>query len=141
MVSADPSTAALEQSVTRLAHVLQRGLEPGLSRTALSVLARLRDAGPQRVTDLATWESVAQPSMTALGGRLTEQALVERRTDPSDGRAVLLAITDEGRARLRARQAARTRVLEDRLAALDDADRRALERAVPALERLAEMAA
>src|SRR4051794_32607342 len=98
MVSADPSSAALEQSVSRLAHVLLRESSAGLSRTAASVCARLRDAGPQRVTDLAAWESVAQPSMTALVGRLEEQGLVARRHDPSDGRVVLVELTDGGRA-------------------------------------------
>ena len=43
----------LEQSVTRLAHVLIRGADSSLSRTAASVLHRLATAGPQRVTELA----------------------------------------------------------------------------------------
>lgn len=137
MVSASPTTAALELSVTRLAHALIRELEPGLSRTALSVLARVRDSGPLRVTELALAESVAQPSMTALVGRLADQGLVERRHDPEDGRVVLIAITDEGSARLRARQNARAALLEERLTRLDPEERRALDRAIPLLERLA----
>jgi DNA-binding MarR family transcriptional regulator len=136
MVSAPDSTAALELNITRLAHTLLRELEPGLSRTALSVLARLREAGPQRVTDLAQRESVAQPSMTALVGRLSDQALVERRHDPEDGRVVLVAITDEGLARLKARQDARADALERRLERLDDEERRLLVRVTPLIERL-----
>ena len=55
----------LEQSVTRLAHVLLRGGGSGLSRTAASVLHRLASAGPQRVTGLAAYESIAHPAATA----------------------------------------------------------------------------
>jgi DNA-binding MarR family transcriptional regulator len=138
MLPTAPSATALEQSITRLAHVLLRQSAPGLSRTAASVLARCRDAGPQRVTDLAAFESVAQPSMTALVGRLSEQGLAERQADPTDGRAVLVAVTDEGRARLRARQEARAEALEQRLALLTGAEREALDRAVPLLQRLAD---
>jgi DNA-binding MarR family transcriptional regulator len=137
MVSVSPTTAALELSVTRLAHVLLRELEPGLSRTSLSVLARLREAGPTRVTELALAESVAQPSMTALVGRLSEQGLVERRHDPLDGRVVLVAVTDEGRSRLQARQQARAAMLEKRLERLDLDERHLLDRVIPLLERLA----
>jgi DNA-binding MarR family transcriptional regulator len=132
------SAAALEQSMSRLVHVLLRDIPPGLSRSAASVLARLRDAGPQRITDLAAWESVAQPSMTTLVGRLAEQGLVERRPDPADGRAVLVAITDAGRARLRDRQAARTAALERRMRVLAPDERALLVRAAPLLQRLAD---
>src|SRR5215211_5152476 len=65
----------------------------GLSRTAASVLATLRDGGPQRVTALAAGESVAQPSMTTLLSRLERDGLVERGADPADARAVLASIT------------------------------------------------
>jgi DNA-binding MarR family transcriptional regulator len=138
VAASETSVASLEQSVTRLAHALLRDLEPGMSRTALSVLARLRDDGPQRVTDLAAREAVAQPSMTALVRRLGEQGLVERHEDPDDGRAVLVAITAAGRRTLKERQAARAAALERRLAVLDDDERRLLEAAAPVLVKLAD---
>lgn len=137
MVSAPSATAALEQSVSRLAHVLLRESAPGLSRSAASVLARLRATGPQRVTDLAAWESVSQPSMTTLVNRLAEQGLAERSADATDRRAVLVAITDEGRARLAARQRARAEALEFRMTILDAEERALLTAAAPLLERLA----
>jgi DNA-binding MarR family transcriptional regulator len=128
----------LELSVTRLAHVLLRGGGSGLSRTAASVLHRLASAGPQRITELATWESIAQPSATALVGRLETQGLVTRAADPADGRAVLVSITPAGKAVLRERRAARASALRSRLAMLDEAERAALAAAVPLLERLAD---
>jgi DNA-binding MarR family transcriptional regulator len=128
----------LELSVTRLAHVLVRGGGPGLSRTAASVLHRLASAGPQRVTELAAFESIAQPSATALVGRLEAQGLVGRAGDPADGRAVLVSITPAGDAVLRDRRAARADALRARLATLDEAERATLAAAVPLLQRLAE---
>src|SRR4051794_18332777 len=86
----------LELSVTRLAHVLLREGGHGLSRSAASVLHRLASAGPQRVTELAAWESIAQPSATTLVGRLEANGLVTRAADPDDGRAVRVSITAAG---------------------------------------------
>jgi DNA-binding MarR family transcriptional regulator len=131
----------LELSVTRLAHVLLRGSGSGLSRTAASVLHRLASAGPQRVTELAAFESIAQPSATALVGRLEAQGLVARADDPADRRAVLVSVTPAGEAVLRERRAARAEVLGARLASLDDAERATLAAAVPLLQRLAEVPA
>jgi DNA-binding MarR family transcriptional regulator len=128
----------LELSVTRLAHVLLRGGGPGLSRSAASVLHRLATAGPQRIGDLALWEAVAQPSMTALVGRLEGQGLLARGDDPDDRRAVRVRVTAAGEELLAARRAARAEVLGARLAALSAAERATLAAAVPLLERLAE---
>lgn len=99
---------ALERGITALWTMLLRGTSSEVSRTALSVLARVRDAGPQRVTALATHESVAQPMMTALVGRLQARGLVERGEEPGDGRAVRVAITAAGLEALGARRAERS---------------------------------
>jgi DNA-binding MarR family transcriptional regulator len=131
----------LELSVTRLAHVLLRGGGTGFSRTAASVLHRLSSAGAQRITELAAFESIAQPSATALVGRLEAQGLVARAADPADGRAVLVSITPAGEAVLNERRAARAEALGARLASLDDAERATLAAAVPLLQRLTELPA
>src|SRR3954451_11304262 len=91
-----PLAGRVEATLVRLAQLLLRtGAQP-VSRTALSVLACLREAGPQRVTDLAAREAVAQPSMTALVGRLERQGLVTRTPDADDRRAVRVAVTPAG---------------------------------------------
>jgi DNA-binding MarR family transcriptional regulator len=131
----------LELSVTRLAHVLRRESGPGLSRSAGSVLHRLATEGPQRVTELAAWESIAQPSATALVGRLEAQGLVARGPDPDDGRAVRVSITGEGEALLAARRRARAESLGARIDALGADERATLSAALPLLERLAELPA
>lgn len=51
---------------------------------------------PYRVTELAAREGISQPGVTQLVNRLERRNLVERRTDPQDGRVVVVAITDDG---------------------------------------------
>ena len=109
----------------------------GLSLTAAATLLTLRRSGPARLTDLAVAEGVSQPSMTALIGRLTTTGLVQRRTDPGDGRAVLITLTDAGADLLDRRREARAVRLAGPLAGLPDDDVRAITAALPALARLA----
>jgi DNA-binding MarR family transcriptional regulator len=107
-----------------------------LSRTGTSTLALLRDVGPSRVTDLATSQAVAQPTMTTLLLRLESEGLVARGVDPDDGRAVRVAITADGEALLQRARAARADALEARFAHLGAADRRAVEAVLPVLDKL-----
>jgi DNA-binding MarR family transcriptional regulator len=137
MQTAAPTLAAeLDARLIALWRTVGRAGRQDLSRTAGSVLATLRDGGPQRVTALATAESVAQPSMTALLSRLERAGLVERSQDPADARAVLATITAEGLERLSTIREARATVIEARLAVLDPAEREALAAAIPALAKL-----
>jgi DNA-binding MarR family transcriptional regulator len=128
----------LDAELAVLWRELGRGAHGELSRTAASVLATLRDAGPQRITALAAAETVAQPSMTALVGRLERDGLVERIADPTDARAVLARLTDRGSERLQARRGARAARLQERLEALDPDERSALAAALPVLRKLTE---
>jgi DNA-binding MarR family transcriptional regulator len=137
MESEDLATE-LDRRLAQLWRLLARGGQGQLSRTATSVLATLRDAGPQRVTALAAAEAVAQPTMTTLVGRLERDGLVVRGADADDARAVRVSLTADGAERLEVRRAGRTAVLADRLAGLDAGERAALERALPALDKLIE---
>jgi DNA-binding MarR family transcriptional regulator len=128
----------LDHSLSALWRTLGRAAHGELSRTAASVLATLRDAGPARITALADGEAVAQPSMTTLVSRLERDGLVERASDPTDARAVLVRITDRGRERLEARRRVRTARLEERLRGLDPGERAAIAAALPALDRLGD---
>jgi DNA-binding MarR family transcriptional regulator len=137
MQIADPDlVTALDARLAALLRWLGRAGYGGLSRTAASVLANLRDTGPRRVTDLAAAEAVAQPSMTSLIGRLERGGLVRRGPDADDARVVRVALTDAGAERLRTIREARRTQLEARLAALDPEERAALAAALPALDSL-----
>ncbi|MEO3790671.1 MarR family transcriptional regulator [Nonomuraea sp. B10E15] len=107
-----------------------------LSITALSTLANLERLGARRLTELATLEGVTQPAMTQLVSRLERESLAERRADPADGRVVVVAITEHGRAELARRRGTQAKRLAELLAELSEADRAAIAAALPALERL-----
>jgi DNA-binding MarR family transcriptional regulator len=128
----------LDRRLAALWHVLGRRGKRELSRTAASVLATLRDAGPRRITELAESEAIAQPTVTTLVGRLERDGLVDRRSDPGDARAVLVHLTDLGLARLNEMRAAREALLQARLATLTETEREVLAAALPVLDKLME---
>jgi DNA-binding MarR family transcriptional regulator len=134
----DALAAALSTDLERIVRLF-RSLAPasGLSMTAAATLAGLERLGPQRLTALAVREHVTQPAMTQLISRLEESGLVRREASPEDGRVVLVVITDEGRAMLARRRAARTERLAGIIAHLDPEHRAALASALPALDALA----
>ena len=104
-----------------------------LSRTAASILKSLSEGGPLRVTALAARERVAQPTMSVILKRLGSRGLVERRVDPGDRRATLVAITPLGVETLSERAQLRSSWFASRLAGLDGDDRRAVAAAVEKL--------
>jgi DNA-binding MarR family transcriptional regulator len=120
---------------------LFRSLSPasGLSMTAAATLAGIERLGPQRLTVLATREGVTQPAMTQLISRLEESGLVRREPTPDDGRVVLVAITEQGRATLAHRRSARAERLAGIIAQLSPEHRAALSAALPALDALASV--
>ncbi len=131
----------LEAGIIGLTRSVLRAAPRERSRTATSVLAQLRDLGPLRVTTLAARESVAQPTMTGLVNRLCNEGLAERRPDPDDGRAVLVAVTPDGLEALDRTRAERIAVLARSLGELAPADRATVAAALPALGRLAALTA
>jgi len=137
-----PSTTTeldLVATVHTLFGALRRLNPGGLSLTAASTLATLERHGPQRLTELAIKEGVTQPAMTQLVSRLERDALAARVGDPNDGRVVLVDITRAGRDLLQHRRSTRTRKVNALLRTLAPEDRQAIEAALPALNRLAEL--
>ncbi|MEU5607240.1 MarR family winged helix-turn-helix transcriptional regulator [Streptomyces sparsogenes] len=110
-----------------------------LSFTTLSVLDTLTSRGPTRLTELARTEQISQPGITQLVTRLEQDGLVERRPDPTDGRATLVHITEAGRQVGTSRLEDRTRRLLPLVARLTPEEQQAITAALPALSRLAEL--
>jgi DNA-binding MarR family transcriptional regulator len=108
--------------------------DDGVERAAYVLLARLVLEGPRRSNALA--ESVhSDPSTVSrqVAG-LVRAGLVERRPDPEDGRATLLAPTPEGLRVFEANRDRRNQEIGAMTAYWDEADR---VRLVELLERLA----
>ncbi|WP_308283774.1 MarR family winged helix-turn-helix transcriptional regulator [Streptomyces buecherae] len=93
---------------------LAREVHPDLEPAAYGLLARLGEAGQMRATDLAAYFGVGKATMSRQLRALERLGLIGRAPDPDDGRAWLVHLTEEGRARftrvrggLRARYAQR----------------------------------
>ena len=65
----------------------------------LYALSKCRD--PINMTELNRHVLLSQPALSRLVDRLAERGLVERCSDPADGRGVRLSLTEAGRARQR----------------------------------------
>ncbi|MFI9605156.1 MarR family winged helix-turn-helix transcriptional regulator [Streptomyces sp. NPDC004069] len=126
---------AVEQLVR---YVRRSATAGGLSTAASSALSRLGREGPYRLTELARAESVSQPNMTQLVTRLERAGLVRRTADHSDGRGVLVEVTDAGLELFRRRRAERARALRQLVEELPEAEQRAVRVALPALARVIE---
>lgn len=102
--SADPS--CLGDALAHLLMVMERTgsqlaarRRDGLDRAAFLVLHRLVDDGPQRSGAVAE-ALLADPSTVSRHvAQLVQLGLVERRPDPEDGRATVVAATPLGRER------------------------------------------
>jgi DNA-binding MarR family transcriptional regulator len=142
-VQADQDTRCgeLAAALERLVPVWRRVAVPGeLSPTAAFTLGRLSREGPCRLTELAALEHVSQPAMTQLVSRLESQGLAERVSDPADARVANVRVTAAGEALIERRRAARAERFAAMYAALPPGEQAALAAALPALQRLGELA-
>ncbi|MEA2178685.1 MAG: hypothetical protein QOG77_1982 [Solirubrobacteraceae bacterium] len=110
----------------------------GLTQTEASVLFSTARRGPVRMSELARDEDLNPTMLSRVVAGLVERGLLERVQDPADRRAVIVQATDTA-AKLRKQVLrARTDVLAGRLERLSPEEARALEQALPILERLVD---
>lgn len=130
----------LRSGVMRLRRRLLAERDPNneLSFGAMAVLGALFRKGDLTLGALAAHERVQPPSMTRTVNCLVEGGYAERAAHPTDGRQVVISLTEKGRSALLADRARRDEWLAVRLEALDPADREVLRRAAPILQALAE---
>ncbi|SCL24956.1 DNA-binding transcriptional regulator, MarR family [Micromonospora nigra] len=127
----------LRDAITRLNRRVRQARPVGdLTVTQLSALTSLRLAGALTPRELADVERVQPPTMTRIVAKLEERGLVQRTPHPTDGRQVILAATEGGRAVLDQFERARDEWLAHLLAELSDADRDILRQAAEVLQRL-----
>jgi DNA-binding MarR family transcriptional regulator len=129
----------LRLSVMRLRRRLSNERHPDnpLSMGAMAVLGCLFRKGDLTVGELAASERVQPPSMTRTVNALVEGGYVTRRAHETDGRQVVVVLSEQGRTTLLADRARRDAWLARRLHELTPDERAVLRRAAPLLERLA----
>ena len=87
---------------------------------------------------IAACEGVTPPSMVKTLQHLESLGYIERSAHPSDGRMVVLRISDKGERMIEGMRERRNRALASAIEGLTDEEREVLERAIPILGRLAE---
>ncbi len=136
--AADQLARTLREAITRLNRRVRQARPVGdLTFSQLSALTSLQLAGALTPRELADTERVQPPTMTRIVGKLEERGLVARTPHPTDGRQVILAATEEGRAVYAQFERARNEWLAQQLAQLGPAERDTLARAAEILQHVA----
>jgi DNA-binding MarR family transcriptional regulator len=131
-------SARLRLAIARTARRLRQEAGGDLSPSLASALATIERHGPLTPSELAEHERVRRPTATRIVARLEEAGLVERASDPSDGRMSLVSASADGRALLRRMRTRKDAYLSRRLRDLEAKEVAALERATEVLERMLE---
>jgi DNA-binding MarR family transcriptional regulator len=132
--------AALHVSIGLLAHRLRQvPVQEELTMPEISALSRLERAGPATPGAMANAAQISPQGMGATLAALEERGYVRRQADPTDGRRVLMSVTDAGRRMLRNKKTARAEQLGKALSeGFTRGDLKTLMAAAKLIERLGE---
>lgn len=125
--------------IARLARLLRQQTTDGnVTVSMISALASVERLGQVTLGELAAVERVQPPSMTRIVARLEELGLVAREVDSVDRRVARVRVSPEGAAFLKRNRKVRNQLLAARMSTLTTVEVRALEQALPVLEKLLE---
>ncbi|WP_067819792.1 MarR family winged helix-turn-helix transcriptional regulator [Nocardia inohanensis] len=129
----------LSLAVVRLTrHLRGRRADAQISLTQLSALATLNREGSMTPGALAAKERVQPPSMTRVIASLSEMSLVERNPHPTDGRQIIVSLSDAGRALIADENQAREAWMTDQLSGLRAEQIAVLEEAVGIMKQIVD---
>jgi DNA-binding MarR family transcriptional regulator len=111
----------------------------GLTPTQISLLLNVARQGPIRLSELAAAEAINPTALSRSVAHLVDIGAVERASDQGDRRAAWVKPTATGRRLADKIRRERTDALNLALADLAPHERRRIEDAVAALERLADI--
>jgi DNA-binding MarR family transcriptional regulator len=136
--TADDLAKTLREAIQRLNRRVRQARPVGdLTFGQLSALTSILLAGALTPRELADLERVQPPTMTKIVGKLEERGLVIRSPHPTDGRQVILAPTEEGRAIYAQFELQRNAWLSAHLEQLGPEDRAVLFRAAEIMQQVA----
>jgi DNA-binding MarR family transcriptional regulator len=110
----------------------------GLADPQYTVLLWLNKRGPLTPGQLAELERVQPPSMTRTVNCLADLGLVAKAAHPTDGRQVVVTLTDSGEAEVEETRRRRNTWLAAQLEAMTSAERQVLTDAAELLRRIAQ---
>jgi DNA-binding MarR family transcriptional regulator len=135
------SAAQLRTAIVRTARRLRQEAASetsGLTPTSVAALATIERYGPLTPSEIAEIERVKRPTVTRTLRCLEREGLIERATDPADGRSSLVSVNGAGRERLRRLRGRKNAYLARRMRDLSPEEIETLERAAEILERMRE---
>ena len=128
----------LRLAVMRLSRRLRnQRVDTSVTLTHLAALSTLQRDGPMSPGELAGHERVQPPSMTRVVVALEGMGLVSRTPHPTDGRQVVIGLTQPAEELLSAEARAREAWLSGRLQELSAEDREVLREAAEIMDQLA----
>jgi DNA-binding MarR family transcriptional regulator len=133
--------AQLRTAIVRTARRLRQEAAAetsGLTPTSVAALATIERHGPLTPSEIAEIERVKRPTITRTLACLERDGLIERATDPGDGRSSLVSVNGAGRERLRRLRSRKNAYLARRMRGLSPQEIETLERATEILERMWE---
>lgn len=98
----------------------------GFGMAYLPVAIALEEHGPLQQKDLLRYARIEQPTMAALLARMERDRLVARKSDPTDARARLVALTPRAKSVLASVKEAMAAVVEEAMNGISEADRNVL---------------
>lgn len=130
----------LRPAVFRLARHLRQARADAeeLTPSQLSAMGVLLRHGELQIGELAAYEQVRAPSMTRLVDHLEGRGLLRRSPSPTDRRACVVGLTEQGSRLLEANRQRRNEWLAVRLEKLTETERQQLRAAIPVLLKIAE---
>ena len=136
-MSDDHLASDLRLAVVRLNRRLrgQRG-DTRVSLTQVSALSTLDIYGPMTPGTLAARERVQPPSMTRIIAGLEQMGFIVRVPHPTDGRQVIVSMSEIGAQFIKDEVHAREVWMDSRLAELDDSERETLRAATAIIDRM-----
>lgn len=120
----------------RVARRIRSRAHGDITPSQLAVLGTVINHQPLTNGQIAEHEHVRPPTSSKIVDALERAGLVERRADPADRRCVQITATAAGHAYADEVRAAGRTWIAEQIDSLDGADVRAIEQALPALERL-----
>jgi len=133
-----PQLRAVIGRLSRRLRPTEAAVSAGLTPTRIAVLQAVTRRGPMRLSELAATEGINPTMLSRVTADLVDAGLLERASDKGDRRAAWVKATAAGRRLSDRMRRERTDAVSVALAALGDDDRELIERALPALQDLAE---
>lgn len=130
---------SLRVAIARIYRALRTRTDQNLTPSQTSALARIEQSEPVRLGVLAQLEGVKAATMSKIVESLEAIDLVQRSTDPLDGRVSMVHTSAIGRGLIEDYRAASTLAIEDALTTLSTHERRLLLESLPVLEKLSEL--